>query len=193
MYRLLGRLIGPRARATYAGEYVRARPRDRILDVGCGPADILSHLPEVSYLGFDISPRYVEAARANFGNRGQFECRSISDPNGIESESFDLVLANGVLHHLPDSEAIHVIAIAHTCLRVGGRLVTLDGCFVPGQRSLARAMLRLDRGRYVRSGEAYQHLAKTRFQNVQLHIRSDLLRIPYTHAIMECLKTDASP
>jgi hypothetical protein len=33
--------------------YVQPRARDRIVDIGCGPADILEHLPDVHYFGIE--------------------------------------------------------------------------------------------------------------------------------------------
>ena len=37
---------------------------DAVLDVGCGPADVLRYLPEVDYVGIDRSSTYVpEASR----------------------------------------------------------------------------------------------------------------------------------
>ena len=34
----------------------------RHLDIGCGPGDRLSSLPEVNYTGFDLDPNYIAAA-----------------------------------------------------------------------------------------------------------------------------------
>jgi ubiquinone/menaquinone biosynthesis C-methylase UbiE len=52
--------------------YLKIQPGERILDVGCGPGDILNFLPEVDYIGIDINPSYIAKARKVFGNRGQF-------------------------------------------------------------------------------------------------------------------------
>ncbi|MGA7757948.1 MAG: hypothetical protein WCA57_08880, partial [Ilumatobacteraceae bacterium] len=62
VYRFAQRAIGAEAfRETLAAEVLDVSEGDRILDVGCGTADILDHLPDVDYLGFDSSDRYVDA------------------------------------------------------------------------------------------------------------------------------------
>jgi hypothetical protein len=69
-------------------------------------------------------------------------------------------------------------------LRPGGRIVTLDNCFVRGQSLLAKILIKLDRGRFVRSPAAYAGLACGVFSGVTSDIRHDLLKpIPYTHYI----------
>jgi hypothetical protein len=45
----------------------------------------------------------------------------------------------------------------------------------------------MDRGRYVRTREAYLALARPSFRGVKAFLRQDLLLIPYTHIILECL------
>jgi SAM-dependent methyltransferase len=195
-YRLLGLsrvysafadLAGGRAREIYAREYIRAKGGDRILDIGCGPGDILAYLPvDVRYAGFDADAGYIEAARARFGARGEFMCRKITPDLLREFSGFDLVLANGVLHHLDDSDARTLFGLARAALAAGGRLVTLDGCYVESQSALARYLLRADRGKFVRDQLGYTALARSVFPSVEAHIRQDLMRIPYTHIILEC-------
>ncbi|MCC7110999.1 MAG: class I SAM-dependent methyltransferase, partial [Deltaproteobacteria bacterium] len=57
----------------WVDELLRPRAGQRVLDIGCGPADLLRFLPNVDYVGFDSSADYIEAARARFGARGRFE------------------------------------------------------------------------------------------------------------------------
>jgi len=42
-------------------------------------------------------------------------------------------------------------------------------------------------GKYVRTKAAYLDLASTLFKNIHVSIHHDLIRIPYTHIIMECI------
>lgn len=35
----------------------------KVLDIGCGPAEILDVLPKIRYYGFDINPIYINFAK----------------------------------------------------------------------------------------------------------------------------------
>ncbi len=166
--------------------YVRPKSGDKLLDIGCGPAGILNFLPDVKYYGFDIDAGYIDAAQKQFGKRGTFECKHVSKESLDENSRFDLILAKGVLHHLNDNEAADMFTLAQTHLNTGGRMITFDGCYVPGQSYFAKKFLAMDRGKYVRTKEAYIKFANNSFSNVIPTIRHDLLRIPYTILIMEC-------
>ena len=187
-YRAFGVLIGaPRAREIFTREHLRPKHGQRLLDIGCGTGDMVPCLSGIDYLGFDASPAYVRAARSLYPGM-RFECDRIG-ARVAEPQSFDIVMANGVLHHLDDQEARQLLALAYASLRLGGRLVTLDGCFVAGQGHVASWMLHCDRGQHVRPEEAYLRLARDVFSDVVAKLREDLLRIPYTHLVMECVRT----
>jgi SAM-dependent methyltransferase len=168
--------------------YIRPKPGDKIMDIGCGPADILNFLPEVEYYGFDIDAGYIEAAKKRFGKKGIFVCQKIRKDAVDENSRFDLILAKGVLHHLNDAEAADMFDLARTHLKKGGRLITYDGCYEPGQNYFAKMFLSMDRGKYVRTKETYLTLASQSFSNITPIIRHDLLKIPYTILILECTK-----
>jgi len=187
-YRFFQRLVGgDSAWKTYLTEYVRPVPGEKILDIGCGPADVLHYLPAVNYTGLDISPEYIASAKQRFGSRGRFCCGDVGLAT-IEGEqgTFDLVLAIGVIHHLDDGQAAKLFDLARLALRPSGRLVTYDGCYVPQQSRIARWLLAKDRGKFVRPRDEYLRLARARFSKVEPHLRHDLLRMPYTHLIMRC-------
>jgi ubiquinone/menaquinone biosynthesis C-methylase UbiE len=84
--------------------------QSRILELGCGPAWLWRHNRERIPAGWrvvltDLSPGMVDQARANLSeqNAGQFEFDAI-DAQAIPcaEASFDVVLANHMLYHVPD-------------------------------------------------------------------------------------------
>ena len=128
------------ARKTIIRQYVRPRWGDRVLDIGCGPGDVVRFLrPGVEYVGFDESPAYIRTARRRYGRRAIFHCDRVRDKTLEEQASFDFVLAFGILHHLDDPEALDLFKLAFQALRPGGRLFTLDGCYMPDQAPMALA------------------------------------------------------
>ena len=190
LYRLLGRLVGrTRQWPIFTDEYVRASPGNRILDIGCGAADLLTRLPDsATYVGFDSNPRCIRAARSRFGTRGTFECRTV-DRRAVADlgdGSFDIVVAHGVLHHLDDGAALEFFALARAALRPQGRLVTGDGCYQPGQPWAVRRLLAWDRGQHVRSESGYVALAAQHFRLVHADLRSDTAFVPYTMVYLTC-------
>ncbi|MBX3203390.1 MAG: class I SAM-dependent methyltransferase [Labilithrix sp.] len=187
LYQLFGVAIGaPAFRRTFASEYIRSKSDERVLDIGCGPGSMVPYLASAEYVGFDMSPAYIAAAKKQFGARGTFICDRVSTRTLDAPGSYDLVLASAILHHLDDEEARKLFELAALALKPGGRLVTLDCAYVPEQSTLARWIVSMDRGRHVRTPEAYAELARLTFRDVTIDVRHDLLRIPYTHVLLEC-------
>jgi len=161
----------------------------RMLDIGCGTAEILRHLPKgIHYTGFDASETYIHQAQKRFGQRGDFYAERITKKTLPHLGSFDLILAFGLLHHLSDDEALALFETAHQVLASGGRLLTIDPCFMSDQHDLARWLICKDRGQNIRTPEQYAALANRHFSHVKSTVRQDMLYIPYTHLILECGK-----
>ena len=185
-YQMWGSVVGSDGyRKTLAKEHIRARTSDRILDVGCGPGSMVSYLPRSEYVGFDVNPDYIQQARQRFPE-AHFTCDRVNEYNLPQSEYFDIVIALGILHHLEDKEAVQLFRMARRTLKPQGRLITLDGVWVAGQSRFARFLLSRDRGRFVRRAEQYVALASTSFSTVNSTVRHDMLRIPYSHLVLEC-------
>ncbi|MEJ0009459.1 MAG: class I SAM-dependent methyltransferase [Alphaproteobacteria bacterium] len=124
--------------AVVVAEHIRPASGMRILDLGCGTADILAFLPDdVSYNGYDISPDYIARARSRFAGRGDFAARMPTPEEARTLAPFDVVMGIGVLHHMDDEAAADFFALARSVLKPGGRVVTLDPCYAPGQHPLA--------------------------------------------------------
>jgi SAM-dependent methyltransferase len=166
-------------------EYIRPAETDRILDIGCGPGTIVPYLPTSEYVGFDANPEYIALARRRFPGL-RFVCERVSNYSLPQREYFEIALALGVLHHLADCEAIQLLRIAYDALKPGGRLVTHDPVWTNDQSRTAKYLMSRDRGRYVRTEDTYLNLASQSFATVKSSIRHDLLRIPFTHLILEC-------
>jgi SAM-dependent methyltransferase len=187
VYEFFSRVVGGgRARVTLVGKHVRPWDGARILDLGCGPGTLLGHLGSVEYVGIDVSEDYIAQARRQFGDRASFR---VGDATRVDPDlrNFDLVLAFGVLHHLDDTEAARLFAHARRALSDDGRLVTLDNTLLPDDpRLIADRIVAWDRGDHVRSPAGYEQLARPAFSSVESTVYRDLLRMPYTHCVLEC-------
>lgn len=173
------------------GEYLSLQGGETILDIGCGPGHILRYLPKtVAYLGFDTDPRYIEEAHRRYGHRARFQCREFDVQVAREVGPVDIVMFNGVLHHMPEAVAASALAAAAEALRPGGRLLTLDGCYTEGQRLISRMLLDHDRGRHVRTREGYEQLIRPSFPTLEVDLRGDLSLIPYDFLVMVARKAE---
>lgn len=183
-YEAVQSLMGSkRARQAFADRYVRPRPGDRILDIGCGPGELLRYLPDVAYFGFDPNPDYIARATQTFGSRGQFHAKEFGEDDVASLRSVDIAVISAVLHHLEDAEARNLLTLVRRVLRPGGRLVTIDNVFIPHQNPIARLLISWDRGRNVRSPEGYRALAAGVFGTIDAEIAHKSFP-PYTYFIM---------
>lgn len=186
-YKLLQFAVGSdESHHRFIDEQVRLAPGERLLDIGCGPGHILRSLPDhVDYVGVDVSPEYIEAARDEWGERGEFHCLDVSRPASIGT-GFDVVLVMGVLHHIDDAGCAALLTLASGALAPTGRFVAIEPAWAPRQGAIARWLIGRDRGEHVRDATGYGRLVEPHFGSVSVTRRRDLLRIPYTHAILQC-------
>jgi ubiquinone/menaquinone biosynthesis C-methylase UbiE len=190
LYNLVQAGIGAKAlHRKFVQSHIRARAGDKVIDIGCGPANILHWLPDVDYLGLDINTAYIDSAKQRYAGRGTFvvgDTKSLwEDPR---FKNADIVIGLGILHHLDDDEAAHCLRFAHRALKQGGRFVCFEACWVPNQGFLSRYVMSKERGQNIRTERAYRHLAESVFQNVHSWVDMKPLRIPYVMVVLECKK-----
>jgi len=168
----------------YVNEILQPSPGDKMLDVGCGPANILPYLPPLDYTGIDLNEKHIAYARRLYGNRGRFIVGDAADDLQQEGRQFDLINVSALLHHIADDEAISLFAALERLLKPNGRIVTIDNVWLPKQRVLVRLVNYMDSGTNIRTPEGYLRLLNGTALEVQTLLLNDLLRIPYDHIIM---------
>jgi SAM-dependent methyltransferase len=186
VYRFAQLAIGEtNARKILTDQILQVNEDERILDIGCGTADILDHLPlNVDYIGFDPSEAYVTAARSRFGHRAVFATAGIANADELAQRDRTLAMAIGVFHHLDDEGATNALQLASSVLVKDGRFVSIDPTIVAGQHMVGRFLAKQDRGQHVRSPERTAELVRGVFPDAKISVRHDLLRVPYSHVIV---------
>ncbi len=166
-------------------EIIEPKGGESVLDLGCGAGQIMPFLRARSYIGVDLNPAHVEAAKAKFPT-GDFRAGDAISFVETVPEKFDLITMIGLLHHLDDQQVIRIMHGAKRALNPGGRVIAFDAGFEKNQNPIAWAMSKMDSGRNVRTLEGYLALERQVFSTATGYLRHDLLRVPYTHVITTC-------
>lgn len=154
-----------------AERHLRRHTVRRILDVGCGPGTNVARFLGADYVGLDINPRYLAIARAR--HPGQFVEADIESADLSSLGTFDTILVNSFLHHVPDQAVERILGQLEQRLAPDGRAHLLE-LVLPERLSPARMMARLDRGRYARSFEDWKRLFEAHLAPVSIE--------PYSYA-----------
>ena len=181
--KLMGFLLGANTYSTLVNEYIQPMPGISVLDVGCGPAEILELLQDVNYIGLDHNPNYIATATKKYGAKGTFICAGVDQLNDFGLKTFDRIIILGVMHHLDDAQLAKLMMSLKDRLNQGGTLITFDVAYEDKQNLIAKLLAKNDRGRFVRTKEQYLKFIQVSFKNELADIRHDLLRVPYTHLL----------
>ncbi|MGC4030996.1 MAG: class I SAM-dependent methyltransferase [Tepidisphaeraceae bacterium] len=160
-------------------------PKQRVADLGCGPADILRYVAPANqpeqYVGIDFDADYLRRAEELAGKlklNARFvniDLTRLTHDAATQQSLVDLltehrinrVLLLGVMHHLDDVSTrttLDLLASVPTVQTV----VTQDVAVVPGH-GVNNFLAARDRGQFVRTQEQYEGLlASTRWPGRQL-------------------------
>lgn len=182
---------------TWLFEQYTIAPKQKILEVGCGNGIIwkknAAQLPqEVEIILTDQSEGMIETARKNLAAFPQFrfQVMQIEDLH-FEDNTFDLVIANHMLYHVPDLErALHEVR----------RVLKPQGKFVAAtnsrnhQQELKDALLEFDPACGYPKGDPMRFLLENgvqildkKFSRIETHTFTNCLKIPAVQPIMRYL------
>lgn len=131
---------------------------ERILEVGCSTgnvAEAFKSLPQIDYVGLDIDEVVLKRARTKFRNYKNFQFTSTPFLDyQAGSQLFDIVLFAGMAHHIDDNTFKAFLKHSASILKKGGRVVVVDPLLPePQDPGVFSSYSRLERGKYVRSGD----------------------------------------
>jgi SAM-dependent methyltransferase len=96
-----------------------------ILDFGCGVGNSLphfrKHFPGSALTGIDVSAKSLAVAAQRFPGLARLVKLQPGAPLPFDPESFDVVFAACVFHHIPHDEHVALLREWRRVLRVGGR------------------------------------------------------------------------
>jgi ubiquinone/menaquinone biosynthesis C-methylase UbiE len=116
--------------AFYAEQVSRTiRPGDRVLDLGCGPAQLLLSIAalnqEASFVGVDFSAPMIERGNESLrrlaARNVELRVDDMTELESVEPGSIDVVMSSMALHHLPDVDHLH------RCFEAIERVMAQDG------------------------------------------------------------------
>lgn len=146
---------------------IRSRPdlgrARRVLDIGCGPGTNTHHFAHAEYLGLDINPRYIEAARQRTGRT--FLVADATTYEVDPTERFDFIFVNSFFHHVDTPAVRRILSHVATLLTDDGAIHILD-LVRPPRPGPAATLARLDRGHFARPEAEWRALFEESYRPV---------------------------
>lgn len=160
----------------------------KILDIGCGPAQILEHIPKCDYYGYDIDRRSIQYAKKKYYQKNyHFYCKKFNKTELKKLPKFDFIIFFGILHHLSNKEVHEILKLCKKIMKKNSKLLTEDPILLENQNVIAKFLIKKDRGLNVRDKQEYINLLKKHFKKIKNKVTHQYF-IPYTWFTTVCSK-----
>ena len=160
----------------------------KILDIGCGPAQILEHIPQCDYYGYDIDHRSIQYAKKKYHQKNyHFYCKKFNKTELKKLPKFDFIIFFGILHHLSNKEVYEILKLCKKIMKKNSKLLTEDPILLENQNVIAKFLIKKDRGLNVRDKQEYINLLKKHFKKIKNKVTHQYF-IPYTWFTTVCSK-----
>ncbi len=159
-----------------------------ILDIGCGPAEILAYIPNCKYYGYDIDKRSIDYAKKKYLSKNySFFCKTFNEKEIKKLPKFDFIILFGILHHLNDEEISKILNLCKKVMKKNCKVLTEDPILIKNQNIIAKFLVKSDRGMNVRNKKEYLCLLNSHFKKISYKIVPQFF-IPYTWFATICKK-----
>jgi len=152
-----------------------------ILDIGCGPGNMINYLSFNKYYGFDTDKKYIKYAKNKYKNC-IFFCERFTKLSLKKITKVDLVLLFGILHHISDDEVLKLIDVLKLSLKKNSKIITLDPVYIKKQNRISKFLIDNDRGNFVRTTKDYLNLLKKTGITFSYKIYNQKI-VPYTYIV----------
>lgn len=172
-------------------EYIAPEKGDKILDIGCGTADILDNFQTgIEYTGIDINERYLAYDKKHYVNRPQTAFINADVKAFLEKTDlkYDFILFLGSSQNFDDAMLEFCYGKCYEILNKGGKLVIVDGVYTEDTNAIERFLMKNNRGPHIRVLEGWKDLVSRCFTNVSYSVRKDLEHFPNCQVIMVATK-----
>jgi SAM-dependent methyltransferase len=159
-----------------------------VLDIGCGPANILKKLSLINYYGYDIEINHINHAQKNFRSKNfHFFDKIFSEKEIFNLPKFDFVLLLGIIHHLNNNEVKKILILIKRVLKKNGKLLILDNVLTQNQNFVAKYLIKKDKGNNIRNLNKYKLFLQKDYLIENIKINQQKF-IPYTWLTISCKK-----
>ena len=145
-----------------------------VLDVGCGVGVHRPLFSTVRYLGIDVNPAYIRAAKVAYGE----DLFRVMDAGALQlaDATFDAVFTVATCHHLDDCRVKSMVGHALRVLKPGGALHVIDPVLPVSTRAVVKRLIfRHDRGRFQRTVAQLTTLLSAQARVSCVDVRSGVL------------------